>query len=88
MRSCIVNCKRMNKNSSVLNFPASLIVPQYGELVWSLDKDTAYLLCCYSRVLTRTQENNWMIFFIFGYPYYKLKYISHVTRKSKRTDQA
>jgi 6-phosphogluconolactonase len=36
--------KILNKNTSALNFPALLIVPQYGELVWFLDKDAASLL--------------------------------------------
>lgn len=36
--------KILNKNSSAQNFPASLIVPTYGELLWFLDEDAASLL--------------------------------------------
>jgi len=34
----------INKNASAYNFPASSIVPVYGELVWFIDKEAARLV--------------------------------------------
>jgi 6-phosphogluconolactonase len=42
-KSVIVE-KILNKGTSSQNFPASLIVPAYGELIWFLDKEAASLL--------------------------------------------
>ena len=36
--------KILNKSSSAQNFPASMIVPLYGELTWLLDKEAASFL--------------------------------------------
>jgi 6-phosphogluconolactonase len=36
--------KILNKSYAAQNFPASMIVPVYGELEWFLDKDAASLL--------------------------------------------
>jgi 6-phosphogluconolactonase len=36
--------KILNKDFSSQNFPASLIVPAYGEIIWFLDKEAASLL--------------------------------------------
>jgi 6-phosphogluconolactonase len=43
-KKAVIVEKIINKSSSAQNFPASGIVPSYGELLWFLDEDAASLL--------------------------------------------